>query len=585
MADDRNHSPAAAAANPLPKCICGWKNCRVYQKAFRECNHEFYDGVFKIKFVKGETESMALKQAIDRILKVAFEKRGEWKQVKGQDMARYTIARHHFTELHVRKCLGEPKFSFLKPFSIHGAKKYLYALDKRDTIANGKGDVFYLQVPNNPKEVVKTHFMNAKEALERKKNNAASQSRSDARNNQAPAKSGQMKSGSNHSYDDDDEDELSDDDVRTVATERSRPEFLLKQKEQENVKLKDQLESMQDQLSFLHDMVRKLQEEHMGGDNKSTRSGAVSTTRHQQQQQQRPAQRPSRRTLSGRSGRSGVPNEIELGDEVATEAGESQGWNDWSEHYDDDDDDNDEATVATFRSSYHNRGGGGDEQSVMSTRSRATSIVSASKSVKSLPREIELDEDEDDSESHESLEEEAFDNRSVASGWRGSQHSHSEEEERYEYEDDDDATGENAMGAGRASAGPNSKMPSRRTSISTASQQSTAGGRQKRRSSLASHLSKGSSGDNKSVSFDGKKGENSTDISSAAGGAGTYQVQALVVTDPYGEQGTYTGSISNSTNMPHGYGRLEYDRAGRWYEGTLESFGLNEIVPCALVRV
>lgn len=49
--------------------------------------------------------------------------------------------------------------------------------------------------------------------------------------------------------------------------------------------------------------------------------------------------------------------------------------------------------------------------------------------------------------------------------------------------------------------------------------------------------------------------------------SGTYQVQSLPVTDPYGEQGTYTGSISNATNMPHGYGRLDYYSAGRWYEG------------------
>ena len=49
--------------------------------------------------------------------------------------------------------------------------------------------------------------------------------------------------------------------------------------------------------------------------------------------------------------------------------------------------------------------------------------------------------------------------------------------------------------------------------------------------------------------------------------SGTYEVQALVVTDLYGEQGEYTGSISHSTGMPHGYGRLAYDRAGRWYEG------------------
>jgi len=119
-----------------------------------------------------------------------------------------------------------------------------------------------------------------------------------------------------------------------------------------------------------------------------------------------------------------------------------------------------------------------------------------------------------------------------------------------------------AMGGSRSSIGPSSRKPSRRSSPATDGQQQT--NQPKRRSSLASHLSNG----NKSVSWDPTKGDTNTDVSSLS--AGTYQVQALVVTDPYGEQGTYTGSISASTNMPHGYGRLEYDRAGRWYEGTLK---------------
>jgi hypothetical protein len=388
-----------------------------------------------------------------------------------------------------------------------------------------------LQVPNNPKEVVKAHFIQAKEELEYQ------------RAGKTPPRASSAMQGS----DDDDDDE---DEMRTVTTERSRADYLLSQKEQENVKLKDQLESMQDQLKFLHDMVRKLQEEHIPVEAKSVRSGAVSKAKQNLNSNARPA-RQSNRTHSGRSGRSGVPDEIELGDDTQTQGEEELSqWNDWSEHYDDDENDN--TTVATFRSSYHNRG---DGASVVSRASRATSIVSASKSVKALPRDIELDEDEDDSESHESLETEAFDNKSVASNWRGSQHSRDEDE-------NDHGT-----------------RPSRRGSMGQSSAQSSnpstgPGGKQKRRSSLASHLSKGGSSDNKSVSWDGKggsnKGESATEHSSTVG-AGTYPVQALVVTDPYGEQGTYTGSISNATNMPHGYGRLEYDRAGRWYEGKCDS--------------
>ncbi|GKY97762.1 hypothetical protein MPSEU_000734400 [Mayamaea pseudoterrestris] len=518
---------------PLPKCVCGWKNCRVYQKAFREARHPFWDGVVKIKFTKDETESTALKQSVDRILKVDPSKREEWKVVKDHEMARYNVAKHHFTEQHAKKAASEQKFSFLKPFSEHGAKKYLYSLDPRDTITNGRGDIFYLQVPNNPKEVVKAHFLQAKEDLEYQ------------RAGKTPPSAAHISHASGS-----DEEEDEDDEMRTVTTERSRAEYLLSQKEQENVKLKDQLESMQDQLKFLHDMVRKLQEEHIPAEAKSVRSGAVSKARHNQSQNARPARQ--RRTHSGRSGRSGVPDEIELGEESNTQGEEDLSqWNgengDWSEHYDDDENDN--TTVATFRSSYHNRG---DGASVVSRASRATSIVSASKSVKSLPRDIELDADEDDSESHESLENEAFDNKSMASNWRGSQHSR-----------DDDENDNGTRQSRRSSMGQSSAQSSNTPSSGPI-------GKQKRRSSLANHLSKGGSSDNKSVSWDGKsngnKVENGTDHSSSVG-AGTYPVQALVVTDPYGEQGTYTGSISNATNMPHGYGRLEYDRAGRWYEG------------------
>lgn len=75
----------------------------------------------------------------------------------------------------------------------------------------------------------------------------------------------------------------------------------------------------------------------------------------------------------------------------------------------------DEATVDTHQTTQSIRRRNSIE-SVTSNASRATSIVSARRSIKSLPREIELEEDGDDSQSHESLEEEAFDNRSLVSG-------------------------------------------------------------------------------------------------------------------------------------------------------------------------
>jgi hypothetical protein len=52
-----------------------------------------------------------------------------------------------------------------------------------------------------------------------------------------------------------------------------------------------------------------------------------------------------------------------------------------------------------------------------------------------------------------------------------------------------------------------------------------------------------------------------------SGDEATFEAQETRVIDPYGEKGQYTGIISCSSGMPHGFGRLEYDRVGRWYEG------------------
>ena len=48
----------------------------------------------------------------------------------------------------------------------------------------------------------------------------------------------------------------------------------------------------------------------------------------------------------------------------------------------------------------------------------------------------------------------------------------------------------------------------------------------------------------------------------------TVFVTQLSIADPYKEKGVYTGDLSNSTGMPHGKGRLEYDtKKDRWYDG------------------
>jgi hypothetical protein len=37
--------------------------------------------------------------------------------------------------------------------------------------------------------------------------------------------------------------------------------------------------------------------------------------------------------------------------------------------------------------------------------------------------------------------------------------------------------------------------------------------------------------------------------------------------DYHNQTGVYTGTVSQSTGMPHGQGRFEYEEKGRWYEG------------------
>jgi len=44
-------------------------------------------------------------------------------------------------------------------------------------------------------------------------------------------------------------------------------------------------------------------------------------------------------------------------------------------------------------------------------------------------------------------------------------------------------------------------------------------------------------------------------------------VENREILDPYGEKGVYSGAMSKSTGMPNGRGLLEYEKTGRWCEG------------------
>lgn len=271
-----------------------------------------------------------------------------------------------------------------------------------------------------------------------------------------------------------------------------------------------------------------------------------------------------------RSSRSGVPQEIELGDDGKNRDRGHGGNNEWSEMaedwtdadadpYDDDDDDEeptdtqdeDDATHGTFQVTYKAQRRDSNESRMSKG---ASTIVSASKSVKTLPREIELDEDEDDSASHESLEDEAFDARSYDARSFASTNQHGYGGGSSEHSRTSGLGPPSPMRADKSarSMQPNSKKPHR--SPSSGSVASAKSGRSARSGRSRSKHRRRTSGD----------GTAETDETS---GGGVYRVEAMLVTDPYGEQGTYTGTISNATGMPHGRGRLEYDRAGRWYEG------------------
>lgn len=519
---------AANKASAIPRCVCSWKNCRVYQKVFR--GHPVWDGVVKLKFATNEPETMALKASIDRNLKVPASKADDWKPGKhpDQELAKYNVACHHWTEQHIRKYRADPKhFSFVKPFSVHGAAKYLYKVDSKETFRDPGGEtdeLLYLQAPLVPKDVVKNLFYQIKDEVgDDMEDGEGPHHKEDFKSSSQQQQQAQMNGNTPEKAPTDTKVQtvthLSAEDRKdsvTVSTNRSKQEEgRLQDKEAENKRLKEQLESMQSQLVYLHDMVQKLQLEQF--DQGSARGGASTGKAapgggapagpggRPHNRNRRPAggpQNDSRRTGS-RSSRSSVPNEIEI------ESEDDGGWiepsNDWSDEEENNRGVEDDQSNGTFHVTYQ-----AQRRNSFSSRasrtSRATSVISASKSIKSLPREIELEDDEDDEESHASLEEEAVDNRSFAS----SKKSRSQRSSTHK----------------RASMG--NKKPYRRASMGNSSH--------------------GRSSDAGSV-------------------GGVYQVTALTVTDPYGEQGTYTGSISNSTGMPHGFGRLEYDKAGRWYEG------------------
>lgn len=65
----------------------------------------------------------------------------------------------------------------------------------------------------------------------------------------------------------------------------------------------------------------------------------------------------------------------------------------------------------------------------------------------------------------------------------------------------------------------------------------------------------------------GRRRESGKASAGPAPDADVYHVTTISVVDPHGDHGLYTGAISNTSGMPHNFGRFDFLKGGRWYEG------------------
>ncbi len=159
------------------------------------------------------------------------------------------------------------------------------------------------------------------------------------------------------------------------------------------------------------------------------------------------------------------------------------------------------------------------------------SLHSVSQSVKSLPREIELmDEDED------------YDN--------------------YSFYDEDVRSIESRSALSQSSRrSQRSKRSLRRNSVRPSEDEFS-------HSSTRDSASVGSSRSQTSRRSRGRRrGGDVLRQTSFNASTDTIQVENQELADPYGERGVYSGALSKSTGMPNGRGLLEYHENSRWCEG------------------
>jgi hypothetical protein len=596
--NNANTSTAAEKANvaiPLPKCFCNWKNCRTYQKALREYKHPLFNGVIKLKFIKGDRKSSALKAAVDRTLHVDSGKRNEWKpaaagegESSSSPQCRYYVARHHFTEALMKQYLADRRaWDWNDPLSMKEAKTFLWSLDRQDVYhsedeaeddeEDDDTPTRYVQAPNVPKEQVREMLKKIKEEHKKALGAAAGKTKKSASSVHTQSTLSTSVTDTLKAFED------------VIGHNEVNPkDNVLAQKEEENTRLRQELNECQEQLSMLHTMVKQLKV-----DMDHTRTSS-------------PKKKPKKK------GRQESSSEEEEDEEEEEEEEEDEDESS-SEDEDEDDDDSqewseelgrtrasdDDETISTFhanmnksshsrpgsnhsvrkgsmhsrrstvrrdsvhsvrRSSVHSRsrqsmrrdsihsrrsmrGGMDDAASVVSRQS----LQSVSPSIKSLPREIELmdEEEEDDTQGKDdySFFDDSYrkpddDARSVGSRSAASRASR------------------RSMVSGARSRGRNSRRPG--------GPAPPAGGGNSSNSSNGKNRQSKSSAVPREIDLSGDELEDETYANVSTD---TLFVTDKQIVDPYGEKGVYTGALSKSTGMPNGKGRLEYEKEGRWYEG------------------
>jgi len=177
------------------------------------------------------------------------------------------------------------------------------------------------------------------------------------------------------------------------------------------------------------------------------------------------------------------------------------------------------------------RGGGDDGASVMSRQS----LQSISVSIKSLPREIALMDDEDEDDILGSKDDSSFydDTRSVGSRSAASRVS-------------------------RRSFVSGARIRNRKSQ--------TRGGTNPNAANRQRRGRPGRGAVPQEIDLSGDELDN-LDVTHENVSTDTLFVKEKQIVDPYGEKGVYSGALSKSTCMPNGKGRLEYEKESRWYEG------------------